>query len=149
MNRVRLAAMVLSVAVALALLGSLIAGLGRGSAAPRGSSPSADEGPVRPRERIRVEVLNAAGVPGLARAATQRLRDAGLDVVYYGNASTFGRDSSVVLVRLDDRAAARRVGEAAGIDRIRAERDTTLYVDVTVVLGRDWAARQGLAADSL
>ena len=43
--------------------------------------------------RIRVEVLNAGGEPGMARMATDQLRDRGFDVVYFGNAESFGRDS--------------------------------------------------------
>jgi hypothetical protein len=37
-----------------------------------------------PGVRIRVEVLNASDVSGLAGGATSYLRDLGLDVVYYG-----------------------------------------------------------------
>ena len=37
--------------------------------------------------RVRVEVLNAGGVPGMASRATDHLRESGFDVVYYGNAS--------------------------------------------------------------
>ena len=36
---------------------------------------------VRPRERVRVEVLNAGGRPNMARDATETLRDGGFDVV--------------------------------------------------------------------
>ena len=54
-----------------------------------------------PRERVRVEVLNAAGRPNLAREATDRLRDGGFDVVFFGNADRFGGEQSVVLDRVD------------------------------------------------
>ena len=36
--------------------------------------------------RVRVEVLNAGGEDGMARLATEHLRDQGFDVVFFGNA---------------------------------------------------------------
>lgn len=87
--------------------------------------------------RVRVEVLNGAGVDGLARQVTDRLRDRGFDVVYYGNAERFGYDTSVALARVDSLEPARRVAEALGLRRVRHEPDRDLYLDVTVILGTD------------
>jgi len=102
---------------------------------------------ARMREpRVRVEVLNAAGRAGLAREATQRLRDHGFDVVFFGNAREFGRDSSVVLDRVGTIEVAREVAEALGIAAVRSEPDTTLLLEVTVVLGKDWPPRGDQAA---
>lgn len=89
-------------------------------------------------ERIRVEVLNGGGRSGMARAATEALRDGGFDVVSYGNASEFGRDSSVVLSRAGDVKFARAVADALGIREVRLEPDSNLYLDVSVVLGAVW-----------
>lgn len=104
-----------------------------------------DPGSARPpvphdigEPRIRVEVLNAAGRPGIARDATRQLRDRGFDVVYYGNAAPFGRDSSVVLARLGDLDAARAVAEALRIPTVVDDPDATRLLDVTVLLGLDW-----------
>jgi len=120
----------------LVLLGSLVSGLGGGGP---DSAPTAAARDLPTREgRVRVEVLNAAGTPGLARAATERLRAQGLDVVYYGNASGFGPDTSWVLDRVGRPEAAERVARALGIERVRTEVDTTLYLDVSVVVARDW-----------
>ena len=47
--------------------------------------------------RVTVEVLNAGGVSGMARAATVALRSAGFDVVSFGNASSFDQVESVVV----------------------------------------------------
>ena len=92
----------------------------------------------RERERVRVEVLNAAGLPKLARTATDALRDVGFDVVYFGNAGSFDRGSSVVLDRVGDVAAARAVADALGIRSVRSEPDSNLFVDVSVLLGKAW-----------
>lgn len=87
--------------------------------------------------RVRVEVLNGAGVDGLARRVTDRLRDRGFDVVYYGNAERFGYDTSVALARLDSLEPARRVANALGLRSVRHEPAPDLYLDVTVILGTD------------
>jgi hypothetical protein len=100
--------------------------------------PSRAASPVRPRDRVRVEVLNGGGIAGIARNATRTLRDRGFDVVYYGNAETFSRDSSVVLDRVGRADLARAVAEVLGISRIATETDSTLYVEVTVRLGPEW-----------
>ncbi|UCC74827.1 MAG: LytR C-terminal domain-containing protein [Gemmatimonadota bacterium] len=89
--------------------------------------------------RIRVEVLNGVGVNRLAERATERLRELDFDVVYYGNLEPFDRDSSVAIARLDDLEPARRVADALGLHRVVHEPDRNLYLDVTVVLGADWA----------
>ena len=89
--------------------------------------------------RIRVEVLNAGGESGMARVATDRLRDQGFDVVYFGNADTFDQDSTVVLDRSGRPEAARAVGEVMGTASILSEPDSNLYLDVTVLVGKEWA----------
>jgi hypothetical protein len=91
-----------------------------------------------PTERVRVEVLNAGGRPNLARSATDALRGVGFDVVYFGNADSFGRDSSVVLDRVGRTEHARAVADALGIRKVLSEPDSTLFVDVSVVLGTEW-----------
>jgi hypothetical protein len=89
--------------------------------------------------RVRVEVLNAGGGSGIARGATDVLRDRGFDVVFYGNADSFGQDSSVVLDRTGHLDEARGVADALGIRKVRSEPDSNLYLDVSVLLGKDWA----------
>lgn len=88
--------------------------------------------------RIRVEVLNAAGRPGLARHGTERLRARGFDVVYFGNAPGGQPDSSVVIDRAGDLAAARSVADALHIRNVVSRPDSNLYLDVTVILSSDW-----------
>ena len=84
-----------------------------------------------------VEVLNGTDVDGLARTITARLRHAGIDVVSYGMASDTGRDSTLLLVRSADTAAAWAVREALGFGKVDVEPDPRLLLDVSVVLGKD------------
>ncbi|CAN5851296.1 hypothetical protein BH23GEM9_BH23GEM9_17930 [soil metagenome] len=90
----------------------------------------------------RVEVLNASGRSGQARAAMDRLRAGGFDVVFFGNATGQTGDSSVVLVRGPTDVPARAVARHLGIATVRTQVDTALYLDATVVIGRDWPAAQ-------
>jgi LytR cell envelope-related transcriptional attenuator len=88
--------------------------------------------------RVRVEVLNAGGRVGMAREATGFLRDVGFDVVDFGNAGSFGADSTVVINRSGRPEAAAAVARALGGAVVRDEPDPNLYIDVTVMLGGAW-----------
>ncbi len=129
------------IALALALLGiaifivSFIAGARERWGGDEASATALD--PIG-SPRVRIEVLNGAGRAGLAREATERLRDRGFDVVYFGNDRAFGRDSSVVLDRVGSEEAARAVAAALGIPAVRSDPDSTLLLEVTVILGKDW-----------
>jgi hypothetical protein len=121
------------------LVGSLVAGMvGRRPQTPAPATPQATAPAVAPAGRVRVQVLNASGRAGLAREATRMLRDRGFDVVEFGNGKGFPPDSSIVLDRAGKVETARQVADAVGIRRVSARPDSNLYLDVTVVLGRDW-----------
>jgi hypothetical protein len=89
--------------------------------------------------RIKVEVLNASGLRGMARRATFALRDAGFDVVNFENADA-NRDSTLVLSRSGHDDWARLVARALGGARVESRPDSSRYLDVTVLLGADWRA---------
>jgi hypothetical protein len=109
---------------------------------------AADPGPTLPHHVAvdpgnegsgRIEVLNGTNRAGLARSVTDRLRDAGFDVVNIGNyRSEPLPDSSFVLDRTGDPTIARTVADRLGIRVVRSEPDSTLFVDASVVLGADW-----------
>ena len=90
-----------------------------------------------PNTRVRVEVINATRISGLARRATRLLRDRGFDVVTYTTSPVL-QDSTVVLDRSNHPEWARLVAQALGEARVDARPDTSRYVDVTVVLGSTW-----------
>jgi hypothetical protein len=88
--------------------------------------------------RVRVQVLNATSVRGLARRATLHLRDRGFDVLEIGT-STEQLDSTLVLDRSGKPDLARRVADALGPGtRVETRPDSSRYLDVTVLLGRAW-----------
>ena len=141
-RRVETLLLVLSLAAVALFAGSFLVGLlESGSAEPRSLAdpPPAKTALPDPQPAARVEVLNASGLAGLARRATESLRAGGFDVVFYGNAgSHITPDSSAILDRSGDIDRAREIGRLLGIETVRTEPDTTRLVDVTVIIGRDW-----------
>lgn len=138
----------LALFVTLLAVGALLASLGYGiwqhfhpPAAPVAAGPAHRPATARaPVGRVRVQVLNATRTHGLARVATDVLRDRGFDVVETGNGRGFGADSSLVLDRVGNLEMASQVAGALGITRVEMRRDDNLMLDVTVVLGNDWRA---------
>jgi hypothetical protein len=124
--------------IAVAAIGGTVAAVAR---RPRPATPSVEHAyPIpAPDHRIMVEVLNTTIRPGLARAATRALRRLGLDVVFFGNGDLPGRlDSTRVVARRGDRAAAERVARALGQGVVKVQADTLRRVDVSVLLGDDY-----------
>jgi hypothetical protein len=98
-----------------------------------------DGGSWRPLPRtVTVEVMNAGGTPGAARDAALRLRRAGLDVVWWGNALTELIDTASASVRVyarrGDTTGAGRVAAVLGEVQVLQEPDPDRLVDLTVVL---------------
>ena len=89
--------------------------------------------------RIKVEVLNASTVRGLARRATMYLRDRGFDVVENGSAPAADRrDSTLVLDRSHHADWAALAARAMGGARVETRPDTLRDVDLTVLVGATW-----------
>jgi hypothetical protein len=87
--------------------------------------------------RIKVEVLNATNIRGLARRGTFHLRDLGFDVVSSGN-STEKLDSTIVIIRTGRPEWAELAAKALGGARIESRPDTSRYLDLTILLGASW-----------
>ena len=133
----------LAAAVALVLLCAiaLLAAYVRRERSPGAPGAAPDRPRVDARApagvRIKVEVLNASTVRGLARRATMHLRDRGFDVVASGTARE-RRDSTLVLDRSGHPEWARLVGDAMGGARVESRPDSSRYLDVTVLIGATW-----------
>ena len=145
-TRLQTVGLFLTLVALAALIGSIAWGVwdayGRKSppAAPA-AAPTSPAAAPRVGERVKVEVLNAGGVPGVARRATDVLRERGFDVVSMGNAPRGTNPNvSVVYDRVGKLQTAQEVGGALAIPRVETRRDPAPLVDVTVILGRDWKA---------
>jgi len=117
-------------------------------AACGGGSPQTQRIPGDKEPAITVEVLNASGRAGDARIATRRLREAGIDVVFFGNAPPPGSgaaralDTTRIIVRRGTVKTGERVRDALGIaqGRVAVQLDGSKLLDVSVLLGSDFAA---------
>lgn len=91
-------------------------------------------------EIIQVEVRNGCGEPGIAGTTTKFLRRRGFDVVEVGDHASFDEAHSRVIDRVGDPVAARKVAAAMGIPEERVVEDVRrdLYLDATIILGRDY-----------
>lgn len=107
--------------------------LGCGRDASPGRTIPGDRGPA-----ITVEVLNANGRAGDARVGTRVLREAGIDVVYFGNAPESGLDSTRILVRRGAGKVGERVRAVLGLGRVEMQLDSAKLLDVSVLLGVDF-----------
>lgn len=104
----------------------------------RGADPTSDSLARAPAGvRVKVAVVNATQTRGLARRATQALRDRGYDVVEVGTTGKL-RDSSLVVDQSGHPDWARRLARAAGGARVEARPDSSHYLDLTLLLGRAW-----------
>jgi hypothetical protein len=95
----------------------------------------------RPARAVQVQVMNGSGAPDVAQRAAETLRAHGLDVVSIGNADSPHYTETLVLLRRGSSAVAREVSSALGAGEVQQQLDPTLLVDVTVVLGKDYAER--------
>ncbi|MFN2382631.1 MAG: LytR C-terminal domain-containing protein [Gemmatimonadota bacterium] len=118
-------------------MSSLFRHVGQGSnAGPAANADGPPSAPPPARERIRIEVRNGSGIPGAAGRMTEFLRAAGFDVVDFGNADRFDVDRTQVLDG-GRPAQAREVATALPGVPIATRSDSSPYLDVTVLIGRD------------
>jgi LytR cell envelope-related transcriptional attenuator len=119
------------------ILGAVVAVLcGAALVMPRPTA-SVSRAAAPPGVRIRVQVLNATPTRGLARRATGYLRDRGFDVVDVATAPQ-ARDSTLVIDRSGHPDWAQLVARALGGVAVESRLDSSRYLDVTVLVGRDW-----------
>lgn len=125
-----------------ALLGSVLLEWGNRRGGP---DIAADRAPLSEsgahdldRQRVSLEVLNAAGDRGAAELMSDKLRDMGFDVKTFGNADSFDRERTELLDRSQRPGAARAIADSLGGVPLRVEPAPELYLDATLLLGDDW-----------
>lgn len=127
--------------VLLAGVGLLLYALGVRLLAPR-VDPAREKNPAQLiGEIIQVEVRNACGVEGVAARTTYYLRQRGFDVVEVGNYTRI-EPHSLVIDRVGDLEAARKVAAALGIpeERVQQQIRPDLFLDASVIVGQDYAS---------
>jgi hypothetical protein len=101
-----------------------------------GTAPAAAGTPIQ------LDVLNGCGTPGAAVQFTSYLRARGYDVVEVRNYKTFDVNESMVVDRVGNMQNAERIAYALGVrkENILQQMNPDYYVDVSVVIGRDYHA---------
>ncbi|HUI10340.1 MAG TPA: LytR C-terminal domain-containing protein [Bacteroidota bacterium] len=94
------------------------------------------------RSTIQLDVLNGCGVAGAGTAMTAYLRARGFDVVEYRNYRNFDVQETLVIDRAGSRENAEKVAYALGVGagNIIQQINEDYYVDVSVLIGRDYAS---------
>ncbi len=88
---------------------------------------------------VQINIVNATGIQGLAKNATNYFRDRGFDVVEISTSDSV-EQSSFIIDHLSDTLSARNVAYALGLtdSAVRHDYDTNLYLRASVVLGKDY-----------
>jgi len=90
---------------------------------------------------VTVTIHNGAGVPGVAAAASARLKANGFDVGEVGNANQFVYDETLVVYRTGGEATAQLVTGVLGKGKPVPSRGMYAFqTDILVVVGKDWGA---------
>jgi hypothetical protein len=107
------------------------------------AEPLPEEGTRVPalERRLKIEVLNGTGQPGAARVVGEALIAAGYDVVAVENADHFDYEVTHVIDRSGVGDVIGEIAAAIGADSAVVVIDRDLFLDATVVLGRDWRRR--------
>lgn len=90
--------------------------------------------------RVRVQILNGVGTPGLAEPVTALLLPTGAIVQLTGNALEFDHDiTQIVYYRDEHIESALKIRDELGLGEVVKQRDPIDVVDITLVIGSDLA----------
>lgn len=94
----------------------------------------------QPNLSIQLDVQNGTNENGAASKITEYLRKNGIDVVEMGNYKSQDIERTLVIDRAGDKNKAKRVAAVLGVTEknIIQQMNNSLYLDVTVVIGRDF-----------
>ncbi len=98
--------------------------------------------PAAPPRVLQLDVLNGCGVRGIAAKFTDFLRNNGFDVVEMKNYKSSHVERTIVVDRVGDLSAARRVAQALDVSErnIIQQINPDYFVDVSVIVGEDYQA---------
>lgn len=119
---------------------SLINNAVRSDRDPKEISDTSSNLTNQPNLAIQVDVQNGTNQNGVAAKFTDYLRKNGMDVVEMGNYRSEGEEKTLVIDRSGDMSKAKRVAKALGVNEknIVQQVNTSMYLDVTIVIGKDF-----------
>jgi hypothetical protein len=105
-----------------------------------GKKPPPPPEPVIPSKVVQIDVLNGCGAKGAAAKFTEFLRSSGFDVVEVKNYSSSHLGRTMVIDRVGNLAAAKKVAAALGVpeSNVVQQLNPDYFVDVSVVIGGDF-----------
>ena len=94
----------------------------------------------KPPRILQLDVLNGCGAKGIGAKFTDYLRTQGFDVVESKNYKSFQIPQTLVIDRIGDLTAARRVATALGVkeNNIVQQLNLDYFVDISVIIGKDY-----------
>ena len=104
--------------------------------------PSPDSLRTTVARTIQLDVINGCGARNVGSKFTEYLRAHGFDVVEVKNYKSSHIPNTLVVDRVGDLDAARRVAAALGVDsqNVVQQLNRDYFVDVSVILGDDYAS---------
>ncbi|MBN2167974.1 MAG: LCP family protein [Actinobacteria bacterium] len=95
-------------------------------------------------DRVKLELLNGCGVPGVGMEVASKLDLAEFKIVSSGNAGNFDYPESVIIIYGSTKdkelvSAAERVRNALEVGRIEFHEESGGPADITAIIGRDYA----------
>ena len=105
-----------------------------------GTKSSDDKVENKPPKILQLDVLNGCGTKGIGAKFTDYLRTQGFDVVESKNYKSFQIPQTLVIDRIGDLTAARRVATALGVkeNNIVQQLNLDYFVDISVIIGKDY-----------
>jgi hypothetical protein len=94
--------------------------------------------------RVKIELLNGCGVPGIGAKASEHINLAKYQVVNSGNADTFDHPETLIIVYGDDKALAESAEEIRNdleVGRLQQQPRTQNISDISVIIGKDFASK--------
>jgi hypothetical protein len=91
----------------------------------------------KPKQPIRIELLNGSGRAGLAGELASYLRDGGFDVLEVSNAERSDYRTTLVVNRTERPEPGTVVAEYLGTRHVIQQISSQEMIDVTVIVGRD------------
>ncbi|MEO6696140.1 MAG: LytR C-terminal domain-containing protein [Ignavibacteria bacterium] len=94
----------------------------------------------QPNLSIQMDVQNGTNENGIASQITEYLRKSGMDVVEMGNYKSKDIEKTLIIDRSGDKNKSKRVAMILGVGErnIIQQMNNSLYLDLTVVIGKDY-----------
>ena len=95
-------------------------------------------------DRVRLEVLNGCGVPGIGESIAAAIDMNSFEVVSSANANNFDYPETLIIIYSEDGdviAAAEKLQNELEVGRIEQHPKTHDISDITIIVGKDYASK--------